>query len=200
MVSNPADSKCCLNSLLDTSLALACGETVETAVTVTAGTTPTGSKRCLNFEPTEQQFLDGVKTSTERAREINAILAGDGDQGSVFRYRHRHCTGQNVDDCGVLSDLSEFKVCPLWLQWEEWGKCEYYETVLTPERSIDPPPSVSNDGVPKDDSLGYKTYRRTRTRPCNMDEDSCLNVPGANLEISQYQPCGKIIFQTKCDR
>ena len=81
-----------------------------------------------------------------------------------YQYRHRHCEPiwdedtqtwirTNTTECGTNFELSEFDLCPSWLEWETWGNC-FQKAMIEDPREDDP-------------NAFYHTFERKRVRTCN---------------------------------
>ena len=112
--------------------------------------------------------------NSAKSTEVGAQYTFLQNTNYFYKYSHRGCeTDDSIDvatadpkpgplDCGSLSELSRFKVCPNWLRWAEWSDC--YQDELVEEFS---------GGSPE----GFKILALTTT----LAGDLCFNFSDLSL-------------------
>ena len=89
-------------------------------------------------------------------------------------------TGDPLTSCGTDNAvLTDFELCPAWLEWANWGTCQASYQV----------PVVDAD----DPDLHFFVFERTRSRLCNTGvEEDCLTTPGLDTTVDVTELCGKV--------
>ena len=126
-----------------------------------------------------EECLNNEEGAIAKEKTFNYPVGSD----LFYKYRHRHCdpvedeaTGdilrKSTKECGTNFELSEFELCPSWLEWEAWGDCESKDLVETPTAN--------------DPNSTYVTFERKRVRNCNTGNlDDCLTT-GAAVYKADY--------------
>ena len=95
------ESKCCLNAYKHVSLTIPCPDILDPEKE---------GDSCLNN-------ANGESVSNEFTFLKNS--------DKFYKYSHRGCPDGlfNITDCGENSEISQFGICPSWLDWDSWSEC-----------------------------------------------------------------------------